>query len=129
EPERFVRSSESVAGQQYPRSESTSRIGGSGRGTIRESGSREYTATRTTRQVVLQTTMMKKKHIVKRMKLMTPSLTEPPKVSLREAGKIHCHLSTRRDFEPTGYGHGGMERRRNELSTTTRSHETTVPYN
>lgn len=33
-------------------------------------------------------------------------------------------LSTQRDFVPAEYGHGGVERRRNELSTTTKSHET-----
>ncbi|VDM92517.1 unnamed protein product, partial [Onchocerca ochengi] len=41
EPERFTRSSDSE--RTFP--------GGSGRGTIRESGSREYTSTRTTRQM------------------------------------------------------------------------------
>uniref|UniRef100_A0A1I7VU29 Transmembrane matrix receptor MUP-4 n=1 Tax=Loa loa TaxID=7209 RepID=A0A1I7VU29_LOALO len=110
EPERFVRSSESVAGQQYPRSESTSRIGGSGRGTIRESGSREYTATRTTRQVADD---YDEKEAYSQEDEIDDAVFDRT-----------TKLSTRRDFEPTGYGHGGMERRRNELSTTTRSHET-----
>uniref|UniRef100_A0A1I8E9I0 EGF-like domain-containing protein n=1 Tax=Wuchereria bancrofti TaxID=6293 RepID=A0A1I8E9I0_WUCBA len=102
--------SEQHAGEQYPKNESTSRLGESGRSTIRESGSRDYTATRTTRQ-------------------MTDDYDD--KEAYSQEDEIDdavfdrtTKLSTRHDFVPTENGHGGVERRRNELSTTTKSHET-----
>ncbi|CAG9540270.1 unnamed protein product [Cercopithifilaria johnstoni] len=105
ETERFARSSDSV-----PQTESMSRTGGSRRGTIRESGSREYTSTRTTRQ-------------------MADDYDKKEPYSQEEEidGAVFdrtTKLSTRHDFVPAEHGQGGTERRRNELSTTTKSHET-----
>uniref|UniRef100_A0A915PRP0 Uncharacterized protein n=1 Tax=Setaria digitata TaxID=48799 RepID=A0A915PRP0_9BILA len=111
ETERFMRSLESAADDQYPRSESTSRIGGgSGRGIIRESGSREYTSTRTTRQMADD---YDEKEAYNQEEEVDDAVFDRT-----------TKLSTRRDFVAADYGRGGTERKRDEFSTTTKSQET-----
>ncbi|KAM3722540.1 Transmembrane matrix receptor [Dirofilaria immitis] len=97
EPERFKRSSDSIAK-------------GSGRGTIHESGTREYAATRTTRQVADD---YDEKEAYSQEEEVDDAVFDRT-----------TRLATRHDFIPSEYGQGGTERRRNEISTTTKSQET-----
>ncbi|VDK69878.1 unnamed protein product [Litomosoides sigmodontis] len=87
-------------------------VGGSGRGSvIRESATREYTSTQTTHQVADN---YDKKEAYSQDEDVDDAVFDRT-----------IKLSRRHDYVPAEYGQSGLDRKRSELSTATKSHETT----